>query len=88
MYFFFFSLYQRRAGLKDGGRGSHVDIPRAWSELSMLAQCRGKVQEGKVESSALLLYWMYLFYLLITCSTANKQMNRSLKHKDSFGKEK
>ncbi|XP_063953312.1 uncharacterized protein LOC129255534 isoform X1 [Lytechinus pictus] len=36
---------KRRAGLKDGGRGSHVDIPRAWSELSMLAQCRGKVQE-------------------------------------------
>lgn len=36
---------RRRAGLKDGARGNHVDIPRAWSELSMLAQCRGKVQE-------------------------------------------
>ncbi|XP_072173528.1 uncharacterized protein [Diadema setosum] len=36
---------KRRAGLKGGGVGSHVDIPRAWSELSMLAQCRGKVQE-------------------------------------------
>ncbi|ELT91335.1 hypothetical protein CAPTEDRAFT_201911 [Capitella teleta] len=36
---------KRRAGLKDGGKGSHVDIPIAWTELSQLAQCKGKIQE-------------------------------------------
>ncbi|XP_072020546.1 uncharacterized protein [Amphiura filiformis] len=39
------SRAQRRAGLKQFGRGNYVDLPRAWSELSMLAQCRGKIQE-------------------------------------------
>ncbi|XP_033108133.1 transmembrane protein 232-like isoform X2 [Anneissia japonica] len=36
---------KRRVGLKDASKGSHVDLPKAWSELSVLAQCRGKVQE-------------------------------------------
>ncbi|XP_071943362.1 uncharacterized protein [Antedon mediterranea] len=36
---------KRRVGLVDASRGSHVDLPKAWSELSMLAQCRGRVQE-------------------------------------------
>ncbi|XP_013408487.1 transmembrane protein 232 isoform X2 [Lingula anatina] len=36
---------KRRAGLRSGGIGSHVDLPIAWTELSQLAQCKGKVQE-------------------------------------------
>ncbi|XP_060593523.1 transmembrane protein 232-like isoform X2 [Ruditapes philippinarum] len=36
---------KRRAGLKDGGVGKHVNLPMAWTELAQLAQCRGKIQE-------------------------------------------
>ncbi len=45
------SLLQRRAGLKEGGFGAHVDLPLAWTELSQLAQCRGKIQEGMPSST-------------------------------------
>ncbi len=40
-------LWQRKAGLKDGGSGNHVDLPVAWTELAQLAQCKGHIQEGK-----------------------------------------
>ncbi|CAH1252143.1 TMEM232 [Branchiostoma lanceolatum] len=40
---------RRRTGLKDGGIGDHVNLPMAWSELAMLAQCKGKVQEECLE---------------------------------------
>ncbi|XP_077867334.1 transmembrane protein 232-like [Saccoglossus kowalevskii] len=43
------SRSRRRAGIKDGGHGNHVDLPRAWSELSILAQCQGKVQEEALD---------------------------------------
>lgn len=36
---------KRRAGLKNGGVGKHVNLPMAWTELAQLAQCRGKIQE-------------------------------------------
>ncbi|XP_064645198.1 uncharacterized protein LOC135498737 [Lineus longissimus] len=36
---------KRRAGLRDGGKGGHVDLPIAWTELSQLAQCKGVIQE-------------------------------------------
>ncbi|XP_074661362.1 transmembrane protein 232-like [Tubulanus polymorphus] len=36
---------KRRSGLRGGGQGSHVDLPLAWTELSQLAQCKGKIQE-------------------------------------------
>ncbi|XP_022090789.1 transmembrane protein 232-like isoform X2 [Acanthaster planci] len=36
---------KRRAGILEGGKGKNVDLPKAWTDLSMLAQCRGKIQE-------------------------------------------
>merc|ERR1712226_1613476 len=33
---------KRKCGLKCGGVGSHVDLPVAWTELSQLAQCKGR----------------------------------------------
>ena len=45
-YLFFWCL-QRRAGIREGGVGQHVNLPMAWTELAQLAQCRGKIQEGK-----------------------------------------
>ena len=41
--------FQRRSGLKVGGKGKHVDLPVAWTELSQLAQCKGVIQEGQHE---------------------------------------
>ena len=41
-------LFQRRAGLSCGEEGPHVNLPIAWTELSQLAQCKGKIQEGTV----------------------------------------
>lgn len=38
---------QRKAGLRESGVGSHVDLPLAWTELSQLAQCKGQIQDGK-----------------------------------------
>ena len=38
----------------EGGRGKNVDLPKAWSDLSTLAQCRGKIQEGKLFSLSIL----------------------------------
>ena len=49
---------QRKAGLKDGGQGSHVDLPFAWTDLSQLAQCKGHIQEGSI--SPLLSYLIAL----------------------------
>lgn len=46
LYYTFFS--QRRAGIKSGGVGPHTNLPRAWCELSILAQCQGKIREGKI----------------------------------------
>ncbi|RDD40825.1 Transmembrane protein 232 [Trichoplax sp. H2] len=39
----------RRAGIKSGGMGQHINLPRAWCELSMLAQCQGRVREDSLE---------------------------------------
>ncbi|KAK3706225.1 hypothetical protein QZH41_010289, partial [Actinostola sp. cb2023] len=40
----------RRAGIKDGGMGNHVDIPKAWGELTLLAQLNNKeLQEECLE---------------------------------------
>ncbi|ESO94973.1 hypothetical protein LOTGIDRAFT_232123 [Lottia gigantea] len=36
---------KRRAGVRDGGTGKHVNLPMAWTELAQLAQCKGKQQE-------------------------------------------
>lgn len=36
---------KRKCGLKEGGQGGHVDLPLSWTELSQLAQCKGRVQE-------------------------------------------
>ncbi|WAQ97990.1 TM232-like protein [Mya arenaria] len=36
---------KRRAGLRAGGAGRHVNLPLAWTDLAQLAQCRGKIQE-------------------------------------------
>lgn len=36
---------KRRAGIREGGVGQHVNLPMAWTELAQLAQCRGKIQE-------------------------------------------
>jgi len=37
---------QRKLGFRDGGVGSHVDLPVAWTDLALLSQCAGKLQEG------------------------------------------
>nr|CAB3267078.1 transmembrane protein 232-like [Phallusia mammillata] len=36
---------KRRCGLPTCGEGNHVDLPLGWSELAVLAQCKGKLQE-------------------------------------------
>jgi len=54
--FFVELFYQRKMGLKDGGVGSHVDLPDAWTDLALLSQCAGKLQEGILN-----------FYPLFTC---------------------
>ncbi|XP_078488089.1 transmembrane protein 232-like [Ciona intestinalis] len=36
---------KRRCGYSTYGEGDHVDLPLAWSELAILAQCKGKLQE-------------------------------------------
>lgn len=40
---------KRRAGIVTCGEGEHVDLPMAWSELAILAQCKGKLQEDCFE---------------------------------------
>nr|XP_039248119.1 transmembrane protein 232-like [Styela clava] len=40
---------KRRAGILTQGEGDHVDLPMAWSELAILAQCKGKLQEDCFE---------------------------------------
>ncbi|XP_077996992.1 uncharacterized protein LOC144450269 [Glandiceps talaboti] len=44
------SRAKRRVGIKDGSHGNHVDLPRGWSELSILAQCQGHVQEEALDT--------------------------------------
>merc|ERR1719454_2867181 len=36
---------KRRCGLSTQGEGDHVNLAVAWSELTVLAQCKGKLQE-------------------------------------------
>ncbi|XP_059154117.1 transmembrane protein 232-like [Physella acuta] len=36
---------KRRSGLKNFGRGSHVNLPLAWTEMAQLSQCKGRIQE-------------------------------------------
>lgn len=40
---------KRRAGILTQGEGDHVDLPMAWSELAIIAQCKGKLQEDCFE---------------------------------------
>ena len=40
--------FQRRCGLLSSGEGNHVDLPLGWSELAILAQCKGKLQSGEI----------------------------------------
>ncbi|MGH0172660.1 UNVERIFIED_CONTAM: hypothetical protein FKN15_063627 [Acipenser sinensis] len=40
---------KHRAGLSSLGSGYHVDLPLAWSELLLLALCRGKIQEESLD---------------------------------------
>ncbi|XP_071826622.1 uncharacterized protein [Apostichopus japonicus] len=58
---------KRRAGLKEGGKGNFVDLPKAWSELSMLAQCRGKVQEECLDVLIISLNQAHLARSYIPC---------------------
>ncbi|EMP39923.1 hypothetical protein UY3_02875, partial [Chelonia mydas] len=36
---------KRRSGLGTLGSGKHVDLPVAWAEAIILAQCKGEIQE-------------------------------------------
>ena len=55
-------MLKRRAGLRDGGVGRHVNLPLAWTDLAQLAQCRGKIQEGE---------WLSLVVLICLTSVVN-----------------
>ncbi|KAH9514003.1 hypothetical protein Btru_031945 [Bulinus truncatus] len=35
---------KRRSGLRNFGKGDHVNIALAWTEMAQLAQCKGKIQ--------------------------------------------
>ncbi|XP_039615351.1 transmembrane protein 232 isoform X2 [Polypterus senegalus] len=37
---------KRRAGISTLGVGEHVDLPLAWTELLLLALCRGRIQQA------------------------------------------
>ncbi|PAA84093.1 hypothetical protein BOX15_Mlig020786g2 [Macrostomum lignano] len=41
---------RRRAGLRDGGVGQHVNLPFAWTELVFLAHCRGRVHQDALDT--------------------------------------
>ncbi|XP_069481586.1 transmembrane protein 232 [Ambystoma mexicanum] len=41
---------KRRAGCSSLGTGGYVDLPRAWTELILLAQCKGKIQEDALDT--------------------------------------
>ncbi|KAL0965782.1 hypothetical protein UPYG_G00285650 [Umbra pygmaea] len=41
---------QCRAGLKCLGKGKHVDLPLAWTELLLLGLCHGKIQNDSLDS--------------------------------------
>lgn len=45
VYYIFF--FQRRSGIICKGSKSHVSLHLAWKELILMAQCKGKIQEGK-----------------------------------------
>ncbi|XP_041041263.1 transmembrane protein 232 [Carcharodon carcharias] len=40
---------KRKAGLNTMGSGNHVNLPLAWTELALLVQCKGKVQEEALD---------------------------------------
>ncbi|XP_053310253.1 transmembrane protein 232 [Spea bombifrons] len=40
---------KRRTGLGSNGYGSHVNLHCAWTELILLAQCKGKIQEDALD---------------------------------------
>ncbi|XP_069082520.1 transmembrane protein 232 isoform X1 [Pleurodeles waltl] len=40
---------KRRAGYSCMGSGEYVDLPKAWTELILLAQCKGKIQEDALD---------------------------------------
>ncbi|XP_074850282.1 transmembrane protein 232 [Carettochelys insculpta] len=41
---------KRRLGLRMLGSGKHVDLPLAWTEAIILAQCKGEIQEEVLDS--------------------------------------
>ncbi|XP_066567685.1 transmembrane protein 232 isoform X2 [Amia ocellicauda] len=43
------SRSKRRAGLCSLGTGHHVDLPLAWTELLLLALCRGTIQDESLD---------------------------------------
>ncbi|XP_039615350.1 transmembrane protein 232 isoform X1 [Polypterus senegalus] len=44
---------KRRAGISTLGVGEHVDLPLAWTELLLLALCRGRIQQEALDILAL-----------------------------------
>ncbi|XP_067839045.1 transmembrane protein 232 [Heptranchias perlo] len=40
---------KRKAGLNTLGSGDHVNLPAAWTELALLVQCKGKIQEEALD---------------------------------------
>ncbi|XP_078070000.1 transmembrane protein 232 [Mustelus asterias] len=40
---------KRKVGLNSMGSGNHVNLPLAWSELALLVQCKGKIQEEALD---------------------------------------
>lgn len=51
---------QRKVGLKSQSEGGHVDVCAAWIELAQLAQCRGRIQEGK-QTSFIVNYYLFIW---------------------------
>ncbi|XP_038661052.1 transmembrane protein 232 isoform X2 [Scyliorhinus canicula] len=40
---------KRKVGLNTLGSGNHVNLPLAWTELALLVQCKGKIQEEALD---------------------------------------
>ncbi|XP_078253155.1 transmembrane protein 232 [Rhinoraja longicauda] len=40
---------KRKVGLSTLGSGDHVNLPVAWTELALLVQCKGKIQEEALD---------------------------------------
>lgn len=56
-------ILQRRCGLSSLGEGDHVDLPLGWSELAILAQCKGKLQDGEKAVLGVLLDFLVLLLM-------------------------